>query len=396
MFSTIAKHLPGETNALYKICSEIKSQGYVVHDMVSGNVNEHGITFPQEILEPILIRSSRISSVYHPDPLGQKDARVAISSYYQKQETAIPPENIMLTPGSSISYWYCFKLLANEGEEILCPRPSYPLFEYIALLSGVRMVPYPMEEPRGWAINIERLEATISTKARAIILISPHNPTGHVAEKEEISALADVARRHDLAIISDEVFGEFLLEDRTLPRPCNTNAPLVFTLNGFSKMFALPGLKLGWMAVSGNDERVRQALGAAELISDTYLPVNEIVQAAVPDLMREGESFLQYYREQVRSRWQLAENFLSQSGACSCAKPDGGFYVTLQLKDLDEELVTETVLRQDHLLIHPGYFYDMNPNHLILSFAHHPDNLCETLSRLLLRMEAMRLPGQKG
>jgi len=208
--------------------------------------------------------------------------------------------------------------------------------------------------------------------------------------------LADVARRHDLAIISDEVFGEFLLEDRTLPRPCNTNAPLVFTLNGFSKMFALPGLKLGWMAVSGNDERVRQALGAAELISDTYLPVNEIVQAAVPDLMREGESFLQYYREQVRSRWQLAENFLSQSGACSCAKPDGGFYVTLQLKDLDEELVTETVLRQDHLLIHPGYFYDMNPNHLILSFAHHPDNLCETLSRLLHRMEAMRLPGQKG
>jgi alanine-synthesizing transaminase len=392
MFSDIAKRLPGETNALYKICNEIRSQGYVIHDMVSGNVNEQGISFPQEILESILVKSSRTSAIYHPDSLGQKAARTAISSYYRKQGAGISPDNLVLTPGSSISYWYCFKLLANEGEEILCPRPSYPLFDYIAQLSGVRMVPYTMGESRGWAINIEELEACISTKTRALILISPHNPTGHVADEKEVSALAEVAERHDLAIISDEVFSEFLLDDKALPRPCNTQAPLVFTLNGFSKMFALPGLKLGWMAISGNHERVKQALAAAELISDTYLPVNEIVQAAVPSLMQEGESFLRFYCEQIRLRWQLSESFLSRSGACSWAKPDGGFYVTLDVKDLDEERVAETILREDHLLVHPGYYYDMNPNHLVLSFAQHPENLRETLPRLVQRIETMSLP----
>jgi alanine-synthesizing transaminase len=396
MFSSIAKRLPGETNALYKIRDEIRSGEHVIQDLISGNVNEHGISFPQEILDPILLNSSRASAVYRPDPLGQKAARIAISGYYQKQGSVIPPDNLLLTPGSSISYWYCFKLLANEGEEILCPRPSYPLFEYIALLSGVRMVPYTLDETRKWAIDMGELEACISTKTRALILISPHNPTGHVAGADEISALADVVERHDLAIISDEVFSEFLLEARTLPRPCNTAAPLVFTLNGFSKMFALPGLKLGWMAISGKADRVNQALKAAELISDTYLPVNEIIQAAVPDLMREGEGFLRFYSEQIRLRWQLAEDLFSRSGACRWTKPDGGFYVTLQLKDLDEEQVAETVLREDHLLVHPGYFYDMNPNHLVLSFAQNPDSLRDTLPRLLRRLEAMSLPRHKG
>jgi alanine-synthesizing transaminase len=396
MLSNIAKHLPGETNALYKIRDQIRLQGYTIQDLISGNVNEHGISFPQEILERIFVKSARACTTYQPDPLGQKAARIAISDYYHQRGSAISPDNLLLTPGSSISYWYGFKLLANDGDEILCPRPSYPLFEYIALLSGVRMVPYSMDEEHGWAIDMEELEACISTKTRALILISPHNPTGHISGKDEILALADVAERHDLAIISDEVFSEFLFEDRALPRPCDTSAPLVFTLNGFSKMLALPGLKLGWMAVSGNQGRVKAALKAAELISDTFLPVNEIIQAAVPDLMSEGKRFLQSYREQIRLRWQLTENFLSRSSACSWIKPAGGFYVTLQIGNLDEERVVEILLREDNLLVHPGYFYDMNPNHLVLSFIQTPDSLAKNVPRLLQRLKVLHLTGHDG
>jgi alanine-synthesizing transaminase len=396
MFSHIARRLRGETNSLYKVCDELKSQGHDIQDLISGNVNEHGIFFPQEILETILLKSSRASSVYRPDPFGQKAARTAISGYYHERGTIIPPENILLTPGSSISYWYCFKLLADEGEEVLCPRPSYPLFEYIALLSGVHMVPYALDEAGGWAINVAELEACISTKTRALILISPHNPTGHVSSQDEISALAEVAERHDLAIISDEVFSEFLLEENTLPRPCNTAAPLVLTLNGFSKMFALPGLKLGWMAFSGYPDRIQQALKAAELMSDTFLPVNEIVQAAVPDLIQEGQGFLQSYSRKIRMRWQLVEDLLSRCSACTWIKPGGGFYVTLQIKDLDEERIAEAALREDYLLVHPGYFYDMSPNHLVLSFVQDPDCTREALPRLLRRLQIMSLLGHKG
>ena len=121
----------------------------------------------------------------------------------------------MITPGTSVSYWYCLKLLADEGDEILCPCPSYPLFDYIALLSGVKLIPYRLQESRNWSVDIDQLEACISTRTRALVLISPHNPTGHVASPEEIAGLAEVARRHDLAIISDEVFSEFLFRHET-------------------------------------------------------------------------------------------------------------------------------------------------------------------------------------
>jgi alanine-synthesizing transaminase len=165
MFSTIASKLHAESNALYKLRDEIKSQGHIVQDFISGNINEHGFIFPQNLLEEILIRGSRHCCIYHPDSFGQQPAREAISEYYRSQDVFIEPDNILITPGTSLSYWYCFKLLADEGDEILCPCPSYPLFDYIALLSGVKLIPYRLMETHDWAIDLDQLEACISTRS---------------------------------------------------------------------------------------------------------------------------------------------------------------------------------------------------------------------------------------
>ncbi len=110
--------------------------------------------------------------------------------------------------------------------------------------------------PENWAIDLEHLERQISSKTRAIVLISPHNPTGMVASMEQLHELAAIAARYEVPIISDEVFSEFLFDHETLPRPALTDAPLVFTLNGLSKMFALPGMKIGWIGVSGDEHLV--------------------------------------------------------------------------------------------------------------------------------------------
>jgi alanine-synthesizing transaminase len=383
MFSKIAGKLHSQSNALYKLRDALKAQGNDIQDLISGNINDQGFVFPQNILEEILVRASRQCRIYHPDSFGQESARQAIAGHYRQKNISFDPACILITPGSSLSYWYCFKLLADEGDEILCPCPSYPLFDYIALFSGVKLIPYPLDETCGWAVDLDRLETCISTRTKALVLISPHNPTGHVASSEEISGLADVARRHHLAIISDEVFSEFLLENDSLPRPAGSQAPLVFTLNGFSKMFALPGLKFGWMAVSGDPDKVRQAMRSLELISDTFLPVNEIVQASAPEIFRSGLPAAKEFAQQIKQCWELTENYLTQSRHCAYVKPEGGFYVALRLLGLEEERAAEMVLRNDHVLVHPGYFYDMAPNHLILSFVQSPEVLQDSIPRLL-------------
>ena len=377
-FSDLAGQLTGTKNPLYSLHDELRTQGTPIVDLVRGNVNEHGIVYPKDILSDILAQSLASAKVYRPDPLGQSVAREAIAAYYDNG--AISAQQVVITPGTSVSYWYCFKLLAEPGDEILSPQPSYPLFDYIAQLCGVTMTPYRLVESREWAIDLDHLEHQIGPRTRAIVLISPHNPTGMVASAKQIAGLAEIAVRYDLPIISDEVFNEFLFGLDTLPRPAGSKAPLVFTLNGFSKMFALPGLKLGWIGVSGNSEYVQSALGALEMISDTFLPVNEAVQFAVPQIFERGHKFRKEYSTWIRHCHELAMSGLVD---VDFVRPKGGFYVTVPIFE-DEETAATALLRDHGILTHPGYYYDIEPNHLVMTFIHDPQTLMKTFRRVSL------------
>ncbi len=386
MFSRLGSRLQGATQPLYALRQALVEQGLRITDLVSGNVNEHRIVFPPDLLEEILVESARAARLYAPDPLGRPAAREAVAAYYRAQGIALAAEQILLTPGTSISYWYAFKLTADEGEEVLCPCPSYPLFDYIAALAGVRIVPYRMLEAAGWEIDLDQLDASVSTRTRALVVISPHNPTGHVVSAAALAGIAEIARRHDLVIIADEVFGDFLLTPGILPRPAAGDAPLVLTLNGFSKMLALPGMKLGWMAASGDAVRVREAMRALELISDTFLPVNEIVQAAVAALLDRGREFRQSYAREIRARYRTARALLSGSPAFGFVEPQGGFYLTLELRGMAEQAAAEALLREG-ILVHPGSFYDIGPDHLVLAFVQEPELQSNAYGRLRRRLE---------
>jgi aspartate/methionine/tyrosine aminotransferase len=190
-----------------------------------------------------------------------------------------------------------------------------------------------------------------------------------VAGDEELRGLAEIAERHALPIISDEVFSEFLFGLNSFPRIATTKAPLVFTLNGLSKMFALPGMKIGWMAVSGEETLVKKSLSALELISDTFLPVNEIAQFAVPDIFQGGAGFLQDYKSWVQKCRAAAIEALK---SVNFTQPRGGFYVTVPVGK-DEEEAAATLLKNDGILVHPGYFYDIAPDHLVMTFIDDPE-----------------------
>jgi hypothetical protein len=192
-----------------------------------------------------------------------------------------------------------------------------------------------------------------------------------VAGVDQLDELAAIAARYEVPIIADEVFSEFLFGHDALPRPAFTGAPLVFTLNGFSKMFGLPGMKIGWIGVSGDAHLVDRTMAALELISDTFLPVNEITQFAVPRIFSEGLSFLTRYKQWITECRNIAVDCLA---GCRFASPEGGFYVTLQVPH-DEEQLAIRLLNEQHILVHPGYFYDIAPDHLVMTFVHEHEAL---------------------
>ncbi len=375
-FSNLADRFPGSRNRLYQVRDRFVEEGRPIVDLISGNVNEHGIVFPEGLLKEILSEAAEKSAVYKPDSFGQPSARAAIASH---DPSWITPDRVLLTPGTSVAYWYCFKLLCDTTDEVLCPTPSYPLFDYIAKTCGVHVRNYRLIEPQGWMIDLDYLEDQINERTRAIVVISPHNPTGMVVDSSQGDALAAIARRHDLPIIADEVFSEFVFEGPGV-RLADGDTPLVFTLNGFSKTFALPGMKIGWVAVSGTSNLVGKALATLELISDTFLPVNEIAQFAVQAVFERGADFLEDYRHRMSERRNTA---LAALKGLDLVAPRGGFYLILPYtRDIDEENLAIELLEEEHLLVHPGYFYDTDGRHLVLSYVQQPSVLKDALQRL--------------
>ncbi len=361
IFSDLAKELTATNNRLYGLNHSLRAEGKDVVDLVSGNLSNYGALYPSDTLQEILTRAIHEARVYKPDSFGQRVAREAIAESYA---STVSSDQILLTPGTSLSYWYCFKMLAEAGEEILCPRPSYPLFDYIAKIAGVKIAYYDLLESRNWEIDLLMLEKQINPRTRAIVLISPHNPTGAVINEEQIERLGELAMRHELPMISDEVFSHFLYERNHLPRIASSKAPLVFTLNGLSKNYALPGMKVGWIAVTGRKSLVQNSLRTLEMISDTFLPVNEIAQFATADIIKRGDSFINKQVEFVRACRLKA---LSSLDNLSFVRPQGGFYITLPIGG-DEEEVALKLLEKEHILVHPGYFYEMEGSHLVMTF----------------------------
>jgi hypothetical protein len=375
MFSNRTSHFEGIPNRLYRQKEAIIREGRPLFDLISANVHPHGIQYPQKILKKAFKNAAHEAKIYRPDSAGQQIARMAIQKYYEGEGVDIPEDQIVLTPGTSISYQYLFQLFANPGDEILCPTPSYPLFDAIAALSDVKIISYRLTPfNKRWAIDFENLEGRITPKTRAIVLISPHNPTGAVATALEMKQLCNIALRFNLPIISDEVFSPFLMNAKNLPRPTGAMAPLVLILNGISKMLALPGIKISWIGILGETALVKKTTKILQGISDTFLPVNELAQFALPMLVEEGRDFQKRYQKEIKQRYKMAVSILSSVPNLSFCLPEGGFYITVQIKNpkVNEEKMALSLLEKEGILIHPGYFYGLPAGHLILSFISKP------------------------
>jgi hypothetical protein len=331
---------------------------------------------------------------YEPHPKGTPTARNAITAYYQERGVKVDPESFILASGTSEAYGYLFKLLADPGSDILVPVPGYPLLEVLTSLEEMQFVPYRSlyDEQRGWLVDMERLANTISNRTKAIVVVSPNNPTGSFLKKDELDVLEALCQTFGLALIVDEVFSDYgCTSDHARVQSAAAHGEvLTFTLNGLSKIVGLPQLKLAWVYVSGPNELRHQALEGLEFIADAYLSVSTPVQLATNAIFG-GRSAIQ---SQILKRLEVNSHALEEAFraavACRILRREGGWYAVVRLPDeaSDEEICLRSI-EQDGVLVHPGYFYDFpSGNHLVLSLLTSPEVFHEgtqLLARLLAK-----------
>lgn len=336
-----------------------------VTDLITASPLDHGLCFPPEKLAECvaLALQSETVSRYRPDARGQLQSREAVAAWYARRGHSVDPESVLLTPGTSLAYLMCFRLLCNRGDEVLVPEPGYPLFDDLATMAGVKLRRWHLSwQGNRWGVDLEEIRFQITPRTKAIVVVSPHNPTGHMFTAADLEGLAAICNEHGVALIFDEVFSEWLSPGEALPRPVDFPFPLAILLNGVSKMLTLPQWKLAWLVASGNPESVARFLRGAEHYSDALLAVSELPQAILASLLGSEEVILRIQEEINRRR-----TVLRRAVTLPLASEDRGVYLCVRLSDGDrDETEALRFLEQRRVLVHPGYYYDL-PGHLILT-----------------------------
>lgn len=345
-----------ETNRLTQAVAALRARGAALADLTESNPTAAGIPYPGDLLAPL---GDARALRYEPQPLGLPSARAAVAADQRRRGAAVDPASVVLTASTSEAYSWLFKLLCDPGECVLVPRPSYPLFEHLTRLEGIRAEPYDLEYHGRWEIDFGSLAAA-PADARAVLVVSPNNPTGSYVTAGDLERLTAFCRERRLALVADEVFADYPLEVVDPVTDIAAGAGVLsFTLGGLSKSVGLPQLKLGWMIAGGPPDLRARALGALELIADSFLSVGTPVQAAAAELLTRAAPVRAAIHARVRANLDAARRLAADVPACTLLRVEGGWSAVLRIPATrSEEQFVLDLLEREAILVHPGYFFD--------------------------------------
>jgi aspartate/methionine/tyrosine aminotransferase len=357
-------------------------------DLTGSNPTKAGLNYPHDRIARAL---SHISD-YTYDPLsqGSADARAAIARDYGERGLDVAPEQIFLTASTSEAYAHLFKVLCDPGDEVLAPVPSYPLFEFLASLENVRPVPYQLQYDGSWHIDFASLDSRLTSRTRSVIVVSPNNPTGSVLKEDDVAQLTRIALGHDLAIISDEVFLDYSLQPAAHSAKSLAGGAdaLTFSLSGLSKSAGMPQMKLGWIVASGPAAKVHEASERLETVLDTYLSVNTPVERALPELLPIGRLVRKQIQQRIRENLETLRRLLHGTAASPLTVEAGWSAIVQVPRTRTEEDWVLTILREQSVIVQPGYFFDMpSEAFLVVSLITPPADFREGIERLVALIE---------
>jgi alanine-synthesizing transaminase len=372
-----------EPNRLSEALARHRVAGKPLIDLTASNPTECGFTYDRERILSALADPQSLS--YEPEPKGLLAAREVIVGYYADRGDHVAASDMLLTTSTSEAYSFVFRILCNPGDEVLIPTPSYPLFDLLADIQDVRLVRYPLIYDHGWQIDFHALEAALTPRTRAIIVVHPNNPTGHFVKPDERSGLNRICAGRQLAIIADEVFLDFALSSKRHLSWVANSEVLTFTMSGLSKMCGLPQMKAAWLAASGPKDLKTRALERLEVIADTYLSMNAPIQHAISEFLQQRHEFQRQLMSRVRGNLAELDRQLATQKACSRLEIEGGWYAVLRLPATrtDEEVALD-LLEKEGVYVHPGHFYDFPADgYLIVSLIGSEQEFGEGIRRLV-------------
>jgi len=368
-----------------------RAAGIAVLDLTESNPTRAGFEYPEsEILAAMALPPS---IRYDPDSRGLHAARQAVADYYAAHDLHTNPDAIHLTAGTSEGYAYLFKLLTNPGDEVLAPQPSYPLYDFLAALESVNIVRYPLkyDQKKGWRIQFDQLEAIISTKTRAIVLVNPNNPTGSFVKKAELEKLNELCARERLALIVDEVFSDYGFgnDSQRIRSLAGNDAALTFVLSGLSKIAGLPQMKLGWIHTNGPEKLLVEARERLDFIADTYLTVGTPVQYAAAKLLSLRHGIQQQITRRIGSNRTFLEAYIAKAGRGRMLQIEGGWYAILEIPAIaSEEEWALSLLEEGNVFVHPGYFFDFaHQGFIVVSLLTLQEVFREGIARIIPRLQ---------
>ncbi len=367
-----------------RISEVLRRLGTPPFDLTLSNPTRCGIAYPDGLLAPL---ADPAGLVYRPDPRGLRSARVAVASEYRRHGAEVDPDRIILTASTSEAYAFLFKLLCEPGQAVLTPTPSYPLFEHLAAVEGVRVRPYRLDPEAGWRLEVADL-AGAGSDVQAAVVVHPNNPTGSWVHPADGQRLAELCAECSWALVVDEVFLDYPLAGAPATSFAGQSAALTFALGGLSKSVGLPQLKLAWIAVGGPPALVAAALERLEFIADTFLSVATPVQLALGELLATGAGVRSAIVSRCRANLAALRAAVAAHPAVTVLSPDGGWSAVLRIPAVvaEEDLVV-TLLERDGVAVHPGFFFDFpRDGYLVVSLLPPPATFAAGVEVLLRRL----------
>ena len=328
--------------------------GLPVADLTAGNPTRCGLTYDPGLLAAL---ADPRAFDYDPQPRGSLAARNAVAAYYASLGAAVEPEQIVLTTSTSEAYSFLFRLLCDPGAEILVPQPSYPLFDFLAVLDDVRIKPVSLVYDQGWQIDPEAFRRAVTPRTKAIVLVHPNNPTGHFTKPWEAEELARLCREHSLSLIVDEVFLDYGIAIDGRSFAAGLVGVPVYVVSGLSKIAGLPQMKAAWIVATG-PERV-EALDRLEVVADTFLSMNAPVQCALPEWLAGRGAIQKQIRERVAANLAALDGCLAGLKTVDRLQVEGGWYAVLRIPAVERDERTVLELLERGAWVHPGYFFGM-------------------------------------